>query len=132
MRIKNDVKDRDLFGRNFDQQEKFNSAGERDLYLNDILRNAYENGFLAAYYTVEEQKKDTSFIRFYKGTRMLWAELRVSAVESIFLQNAGYREKDFAGKIFRYTEIVLLMESMLEFAEENGYPFATVKQFRYT
>lgn len=126
--IKNSEKDRDLFPGNFKSADVFYSTADRDIYLQDILMNAYNSGYLTAYYIIDTLLNiDTAYVEFYKGTRMEWAGLRINESNKQFLRNAGFKGKDFSGSVFRYTEAAELMQSMLHFAETHGYPFATVR-----
>ena len=63
---------------------------------------------------------------FYIGETYEWARLKNNNVDPVFLNGIGYRERLYQSKPFRYTEIRLLQESLLEYAEDNGFPFATV------
>lgn len=96
---------------------------EASRFLQEALGYLYERGYLTANYS-EKKSGDTCFIEFQKGKTVLWANLDVSNVDAVFLNNAGYKKKDFEGRIFRYNEVTDLYKKMLRFAEENGYPFA--------
>lgn len=96
---------------------------EANQFLQEALVYLYERGFLTANYS-EKKSGDTCLIDFQKGNPVYWANLDVSNVDAVFLNNAGYKKKDFEAHVFRYDEVTDLYKKMLRFAEENGYPFA--------
>ena len=99
------------------------STIEANEFLQDALGFLYEKGYLSASYS-EKKSGDTCLIDFQKGKPVYWASLDVSNVDAVFLNNAGYKKKDFENHLFRYNEVTDLYKKMLDFAEENGYPFA--------
>ncbi|MFK7806813.1 MAG: BamA/TamA family outer membrane protein [Saprospiraceae bacterium] len=72
-------------------------------------------------------RTDTSWTAFvYTGKTYEWAQLLNGNIEEAFLTQVGFRERLYQKKPFHYNELRLLMESLLEYAENNGYPFADV------
>ncbi len=65
---------------------------------------------------------------FSIGPSMRWVSLRAGTgfEGENWLEEAGYRAQMFAEKPLRYERILKLQQSLLEQAENNGYPFATV------
>ena len=61
------------------------------------------------------------------GSKYEWASLTNGNVEPAFLEQVGFRERLYSGKDFHYEEVLKLQKSLLEYAENNGYPFAAVK-----
>jgi len=62
------------------------------------------------------------------GPPLRWVSLRAGAGfgNDNWLSAAGYRAKIFAEKPLRYESVLKLEQAVLEQAENNGYPFATV------
>lgn len=62
------------------------------------------------------------------GPALRWVSLRAGASfrEEQWLADAGYRESLFSGKPLRFEAVLKLEQSILEEAENNGYPFASV------
>ncbi len=62
------------------------------------------------------------------GPAMHWVSLQAGAGFSNehWLSAAGFREKKFRGKALRHEEVLKIEQAVLEQAENNGYPFATV------
>jgi len=67
-------------------------------------------------------------VSLYLGPAMHWVSLRPGAglEKERWLAAAGFREQQFAGKPFRHEAVLKLEQTLLEQAENNGYPFATV------
>ena len=55
-----------------------------------------------------------------------WARLSDGNVGPLWLGQVGFREKNFRNKRFSIREVTRLMDDLLTFAENNGYPFAKV------
>lgn len=87
----------------------------------------YDAGYLTAVYNTVTQQHDTAFVLFEKGEKYSLAQLTVNSADKIYLSETSYREKDFTNTVFRFYEVSQLMQGMLQFAENNGYPFATVQ-----
>lgn len=70
----------------------------------------------------------TATARLYTGPSMYWVRLRTGAAESSrWLDAAGFREKLYTGKPLRYDALNTLQQDILKQAENNGYPFASVR-----
>lgn len=67
-------------------------------------------------------------IPLHIGPAMYWVSLRLGAGldNERWLGAVGFREHQFDGKPFHYEAVLKLEQSLLEQAENNGYPFATV------
>lgn len=62
------------------------------------------------------------------GPALRWVSLRAGASfgEEHWPAAAGYRESHFSGKPLRFEAVLKLEQAILEEAENNGYPFASV------
>lgn len=70
---------------------------------------------------------DSSYIAFvHLGQRYQWASLRNGNVDPVFLDQVGFRDRLYAGRPFSYEQVAKLQSKLLEYAENNGYPFARV------
>jgi len=71
--------------------------------------------------------QDSTFTAyFHLGKTYEWANLSNGNVENVFLEQIGFREKIYQNKPFNYLEVVKMQERLLEYAENHGYPFASV------
>jgi outer membrane protein assembly factor BamA len=60
------------------------------------------------------------------GNTYRWASLENGNVPPVFLDKIGFRERFYRERPFAYGEVQQLMTRLLEYAENNGYPFAQV------
>ncbi|MCB2406486.1 BamA/TamA family outer membrane protein [Hymenobacter lucidus] len=70
---------------------------------------------------------DTLRVQLYVGEKFRWARLRNGNLGDALLTRAGYRERFFTGKPFEPNEWTKLQQGILGEAENQGYPFATVR-----
>jgi outer membrane protein assembly factor BamA len=73
--------------------------------------------------------KDTqkqAVVYLHLGKPYKWGTLRNGNVNAAFLAQIGYRERLLDGKPLVSTEIFEIEERLLNYAENNGYPFARV------
>jgi len=94
--------------------------------LTDRLNNLYEQAYLSAWYEYEINEKSTTAI-FYVGKRFKLASLSKGNLDESLLNKVGYTERFYTNKLFSYKEISRLMKRIITWAENNGYPFASVQ-----
>jgi len=70
---------------------------------------------------------DTLRVQLYVGEKFRWARLRNGNLGDALLTRAGFREKLYAGRPFQPQEWAKLQQNILTEAENQGYPFATVR-----
>ena len=104
----------------------FESQSEISFFLNELLSDYYADGYLTAAWSKIGENKDTLFVSVNKGKKIRWITLNTIGIDAYFLENTGYRRKDFENKIFRYDELAAYMLKLLQYSEDNGYPFATI------
>ncbi len=94
--------------------------------LRSVLGQLQAKAYLEA--SVDSVIRQDSLVQafVYVGQLYEWATLRAGNVDPTLLQKVGFRERLYRGRDFHYTELAKLRESLLTFAENNGYPFATV------
>ena len=91
--------------------------------LTDLLRN---KGFTSA--SIDSVQFDTTsaFLRLYIGERFTWSKIRTRRADAELLESAGWDSKKLSGKpatpdYFQTEELQLL-----NYMENNGYPFAKI------
>ena len=94
--------------------------------LQRIIFQLQEQSYLEA--SIDNlERRDSIFYAFLTvGNPYNLASLKNGNVEEVFLSQVGFRERLFVDKPFSYKEVVELQESLLDYAENNGYPFASV------
>ena len=94
--------------------------------LQRVILQLHEQSYLEASVDVLE-RRDTVFLAYLNiGDPYEWAFLKNGNVEEAFLSQVGFRERLYSDKPFNHREVVELQESLLKYAENNGFPFASV------
>jgi outer membrane protein assembly factor BamA len=91
--------------------------------LTDLLRN---KGFTAASIDSVQMDSAGAFLQLYLGERFTWSVIRTRTVDSSLLEASGWNTKKLVGKpaepgYFQREELKLL-----NWLENNGYPFAKI------
>lgn len=95
--------------------------------LDAVLLQCNELSFLNASYRQFDKEGDTLKAQVDLGYSYRWVRLRKGNVGSDILGSAGFREEQFRGKIFNPGQYTRRAERMLQFLENNGYPFASIR-----
>lgn len=106
---------------------RHSSETELKKEINQIYLSLINNGFIAA--SVDSIKKDTDSFKAYVtvGGNYKWANLICDKAEVALISKLGYGEKYFRNKPFKYTELYKLLDKIIVYYENNGYPFASAK-----
>jgi outer membrane protein assembly factor BamA len=96
-------------------------------YVQNTIQNLIENGYLASsldsFYA-----KDTKWeAKIFVGNKYKWAGIKTVQIPSVMLANIGYEANTFNGKIIDLKTYTAFCKKALEYAENNGYPFATMQ-----
>lgn len=62
----------------------------------------------------------------HTGPVYTWTYLDPSGVAPGFLNRVGFREKNYRNRPFSYKRLVRLQQTLLEYAENHGYPFVKI------
>jgi len=110
-----------------DYQKKFDIASLRTNELQNLLLKLYSDAYLAA--SFDSLVQDSLMLKAYVtcGERYEWARLTKGNVDEGVLSQVGYSEKLYRHKPLYYKDALRLMDKLLVFYENNGYPFAQVQ-----
>jgi outer membrane protein assembly factor BamA len=108
-------------------QHSFVTSQDRELEIKKYFYSLREMGYLAA--ALDSVQKDSIRLSLFltKGNKYQYAALKRGNVDDEILSAVGFREKFYSGRAFSPKELARLLEQMLIFEENNGYPFATIK-----
>ncbi|RDC61588.1 BamA/TamA family outer membrane protein [Adhaeribacter pallidiroseus] len=95
--------------------------------MRSLMQQLQHDGYLTASIDTFYFKTGVLYSQFFIGERYQWARLRNGNVGNSLLAQAGYKEKLYTGKPFLPAEWAKLQEAVLTQAENNGYPFASVR-----
>ncbi len=91
--------------------------------LTDLLRN---KGFTSA--SIDSVKFDSAsaFLRLYIGERFTWSKIRTKPADMQLLEAAGWDSKKLSGKPATPDHFQAQELQLLNYMEDNGYPFAKI------
>jgi outer membrane protein assembly factor BamA len=75
---------------------------------------------------IEKNTQKEAMIYLHLGKPYKWGKLRNGNVDAAFLTQVGFRERILDGKPLSASEIFNIEDRLLNYAENNGYPFARV------
>lgn len=65
-------------------------------------------------------------IELFLGQQYHWVKLRPAGIEKKALDESGFNDRNFAGKLLNMQQLQVLEERLLTYYENNGFPFAAV------
>lgn len=109
-----------------DYQRKFDNPAQRIHEMQKVLFSLYDNAYLSASY--DSIMEDTTLLNVYlfHGKRYEWAYLKKGNVDEEVLSQLGFRETVYRNKPFYYKDALMLMDKIVSFYEDHGYPFAQI------
>ena len=72
------------------------------------------------------EKDDFTIIYLFLGKQYQWIKLKPDSIEKAALDESGFKEKDYAGKLLNIQQLITLQLRVLDYYEKNGYPFAQI------
>ena len=94
--------------------------------LQKLLFTLQEQAYLTASIDSISKSDSIHVAHLYVGKMYQWGKLLPGKIDEAFLSQVGFRERLYSNKPFSYKEVRELQENLLEYAENNGYPFAAV------
>jgi outer membrane protein assembly factor BamA len=94
--------------------------------VNQLLSALHNDGYLLARQTEFGLENETFESSIQIGQRFEWLALEAGNLDRVLMRRAGFREKRYYAKPFRFSQIARLQDRLLAIAEESGYPFAQV------
>jgi outer membrane protein assembly factor BamA len=108
-------------------KKDFRDSPSRSKELQKIIDGLRSQGFLSA--GVDSLQTDSLLLNacIHPGEKYQWLKLGPGNVDGGILRYSGFNEKNFSEKVIDYTRVAKLMEKILQWCENNGYPFASVR-----
>ncbi|MFN8252055.1 MAG: ShlB/FhaC/HecB family hemolysin secretion/activation protein [Ferruginibacter sp.] len=96
-------------------------------YINTIPSLLYAKGYPAASVDSIWEKGDTVYIKLFAGRKYEWAAVKPGEqIDKKALTVAGFIEKDFSHKSVNIEQLQKVQQRLLDYYENNGYPFARI------
>ncbi len=94
--------------------------------LKNTIASLHNDAYLAASIDTVIWRDTVAQVNLQTGAQYEWTSLANGNVEAVFLEQIGFRERLLDGKPFNYSQLIKIQEKLLNYAENNGYPFASV------
>lgn len=96
-------------------------------YVRKLPGLLHAKGYASA--SVDEVAYDSTSasLKLFLGQPFTWATLQTDSVEKKLLEAAGFRPQDFTGRPLDIPRLQNLQGRLLDYLEDNGYPFAKVE-----
>jgi outer membrane protein assembly factor BamA len=95
--------------------------------LQESLSQLHALGYLNARYRLYQVSDSICNIQFASGAQFTLAYLGQGNLPETMLNKVHYRQKFFREKAFSYRAISSLLKEIIDYSEQNGYPFASVR-----
>ncbi|WP_299706554.1 BamA/TamA family outer membrane protein [uncultured Pontibacter sp.] len=112
--------------RQYNYQSQLADTVEARKEVRALVQRLHQDAFLLASADSSYTRGDTLHVKLHIGNRFDWAELRNGNMSEGILVESGFREKFYRSVPFKPAEYVKLQQRILDYAERNGYPFASV------
>jgi len=111
----------------FPYKKSFPNALLRSKELQSFLFKLFDNGYIAASFDSisNDSLNQTAFLNL--GQIYHWAKIEKGNVDEGILSEVGFRDKIYSNKPFSQNQVRNLQEKILNYCENNGYPFASIK-----
>jgi hypothetical protein len=119
-------KDTGFLTKNFSYEKEFSDSISRTGELKKLLTHLYDKGYLEAAYAFIGRDSSRVSYNLFVGPQWQWAQLSNGNIEGVILDRVGFREKLYIRKPFNIAQINGLLDKLLSYCENNGYPFASV------
>lgn len=95
-------------------------------YVNKLPALLNAKGYTAVSVDTISYAASFAQLELFIGTQQQWVQLNVAGIEKKALEQSGYMSKNFAGKPVNFSQLAYIKERLLNYYENNGYPFASV------
>ncbi|HKC66981.1 MAG TPA: hypothetical protein VKG26_02030, partial [Bacteroidia bacterium] len=95
--------------------------------LNTIISSFRSEGYLLA--DIDSVRYDSLFClaSLHSGAKYKWARLSKGNADDNLMAATGFHERMYSNVVFTPKEVSNLLEKILTYCDNNGYPFARVK-----
>ncbi|HEX5023934.1 MAG TPA: POTRA domain-containing protein [Agriterribacter sp.] len=113
-------------------QTAFTNQANCRQYIDKAINKLQVKGYITASVDSIAFDSTTAQAWLYVGKAYRWVELNTDSADKKMLVSIGWNDKTFAGDPLSFTKVHYWQERMLNYYENNGYPFARVELDRLT
>jgi len=127
LQVKSVDKDSSFFDKNLPLQTLFKSKSVCLEYIYELPTLLQSKGFINA--SIDSMKVDSAkaMVQLYVGNSFKWAYIDTKYIDKAVLEAVAWNEKNFAGKPINFEQLQHVEQNMLDYMENNGYPFAKIE-----
>ncbi len=107
-------------------QNSFNSKFECDDYVSKLIPLLNTKGYPTASIVSISQTTTHTTIQLFLGKKYLWIKLVPTDIDKRALELSDFKEKNFFNKPIIMQQLQKVQQRILNYYENNGYPFAAV------
>lgn len=104
----------------------FNGKELAAFYLNTLPATLLSKGFPAASVDSVLYDSTSANVDLYLGERYKWVQINTDSIDQKLLEATGWNAKQFKNKTIDFKRLQQQEERILNYYENNGYPFAAV------
>ncbi|MFM6924634.1 MAG: BamA/TamA family outer membrane protein [Ferruginibacter sp.] len=97
-----------------------------DNYIQGLVSLLSSKGYPTASVDSVFEKDNVTRIHLFLGKQYQWIKLMPDGIEKAAMDESGFREKDYKGKLLNIQQLQGLQQNILNYYEKNGYPFAEI------
>lgn len=112
--------------RQYNYRNALPDSAEAHREVKELVYRLQQDSYLLASADTSYLRNDTLHVKLYIGQPFAWAQLRNGNLSEGILVESGFREKFYHEAPFKPADYVKLQQRILDYAERNGYPFASV------
>lgn len=107
--------------------DSFNNLDSCIRFINRLPLALQQQGYLTA--SLDSVSTDSSrfLVRLFIGRKYGWTRLGNGNIPAEIRTSLGLKDPFLENRVFRYGELVALEERILDYCEDHGYPFASVR-----
>lgn len=107
-------------------QTRFESEAQCREYINQTISSLHQKGFITASADSMVFDSASAQVWIYTGNTYQWMELNTDSADKKMLAATGWSNKGFVHTPLDFKQVLFWQERMLNYYENNGYPFAQV------
>lgn len=106
-----------------DYKKSLTKLDDVEKEINKIYLNLINQGYLAT--NIDSLISDSISKRVYLtvGKKYNWLKLNINQQDEYIISKLGYYERYYVNRVFKYKELSTMMEKIIHYYENNGYPF---------
>lgn len=107
-------------------RKTFINKDECGNYIQQIVPTLQAKGYVTASVDSVRLDSTTAYIKLFTGLSYKWASITASEEAAKWLRQIGWNENMFRSEPLNYERVGSLQQRMLNYFENNGYPFAKI------